>query len=826
MSEKIGRDRQAIEYVTSPLDAKRDRAASAGGTASSMTQGQSSATPSSEQDFYEFGVYRLEVSTRSLYRAGEFVPLPPKVLETLLVLVQEAGHVVTKDELMERVWPDAFVEEGSIANNISTLRKLLNSDFEGEGPIATVPKRGYRFTAELRLRNPSGEIAVHTAAAPAPRESIPEEPEEIGQKPAWYRSKTMLTVGIGLIILSAAIYSFYFVTSRHKLTEKDTIVITDFDNRTKDPVFDDTLKQALTFDLEQSSLLNILPDRKVASTLQLMGRSAEERVTAETGRDVCQRVGSKAMLVGSVSALESEYIIGLQAVNCSTGDTLVAEQARANGRGQVLKALDEAAFRMRERLGESLASIQKYSTPVDEVTTPSLEALKAYSVGRAINNAKGNVYGLPYFQRAVDLDPNFSVAYSALAISYSNLGQTARAREAAFKAYELRGRVSEHEKLRIAAFYYDVGTGEIEKAIGAYSMWAREYPRDSLPYLNLGYCYMRLGKWEEAERYTSEALRKEPNNVITTSNLSQIQFALNRPAEAKATLESALSRNLDAFFLRMDMYQVAFVLGDQKSMKQQLDWGVGRPGEEDWLLGAQADTEAYYGRAAAAHGYLERAAESASNADSAEMAGVWKAKDALFEAEFGNPKLAHQQATAALAHSSGRDMTCIAALALARAGFSAEAERFIEAQIKETPLDAMVVQYWAPSVRAAIALQAKNPSRALELLETAQPIELSQTSPFEYGTLYPAYLRGEAYLALHRGKEGKEEFQKLVTYSGLISNFPLASLAHLGLARSSAISGDASGARAEYDKFLDLWKTADPGIPTLRQATSERATLK
>lgn len=788
-----------------------------------MTQGQSSAAPSREQDFYEFGVYRLEVSTRSLYRAGEFVPLPPKVLETLLVLVQEAGHVVTKDELMQRVWPDAFVEDGSIANNISALRKLLNSDFEGEGPIATVPKRGYRFTAELRLRNPSGEIAVHTAAAPAAKESIR---EGTGQKPAWYRSRTTLAVGIGLIVLPAAIYAYYSVTSRHKLTEKDTIVITDFDNSTKDPVFDDTLKQALTFDLDQSPLLNILPDRKVASTLQLMGRSAGERVTAETGRDVCQRVGSKAMLVGSISALDSEYVIGLQAVNCSTGDTLVAEQARANGRGQVLKALDEAASRMRQRLGESLASIQKYSTPVDEVTTSSLEALKAYSVGRIMTDTKGDVYGLPYLQRAVDLDPNFAVAYSNLGTSYTNLGQTARARAAAFRAYELRGRVSEHEKLRIAATYYDFGTGELEKAAAAYSMWAREYPRDATPYINLGYCYMGLGKWQEAEGYTQEALRKEPNNVAATSNLAQIQFALNRPAEAKATLESALSRNLDAFFLRMDMYQAAFVLGDQKSMKQQLDWAVGRPGEEDWLLGAQADTEAYYGRAAAAHDYLVRAAESASNADSAEMAGVWTAKGALFEAEFGNPKLAHQQATAALAHSSGRDMTGIAALALARAGFSSEAERLIEAQIKETPLDTVLVQYWAPSVRAAIALQAKNPSRALELLETAQSIEFTQTPPFEYGMLYPPYLRGEAYLALHQGNEAKQEFQKLVTYSGLIANFPLASLAHLGLARASAISGDAAGARAEYDKFLDLWKTADPALPILRQATAERAALK
>jgi eukaryotic-like serine/threonine-protein kinase len=796
-----------------------------------MSQRPSPAAPAGEQDFYEFGIYRLEVSTRSLFRNGEFVPLPPKVLETLLILVEEAGYVVTKDELMQRIWPDTYVEEGSIANNISALRKLLNPDFEGEGPIATVPKRGYRFTAELRLRNAAREITVHAAAAPAETKPVEEEappPDDAEPQSFWSRYKIILQVGIGLLILFAAIYNFYFLTAtaHGKLSEKDTIVITDFNNKTKDTVFDDTLKQALTFDLEQSPLLNILPDRKVENTLKLMGRADDERVTADVGRDVCQRVNSKAMLVGEISALESEYLIGLQAINCATGDVLVSEQARASGRAQVLKALDQAAFRMRGRLGESLASIQKFSVPADEVTTPSLEALKAYGVARALNNAKGDVYGLPGLQHAVELDPNFAVAYSALGTSYENLGQTANAREAALKAYNLRSRISERERLRIVATYYGFGTGDIEKSIDAYSLWEQEYPRDAVPYINNGLNKILLGKYPEAQHDTEEALRLEPNNVIATSNLAEIQLSLNHPEEAKATLENAFSRNLDAFFMRMNMYQTAFVMGDQESMKKQLDWGVGRPGEEDWLLGAQADTEAYYGRSAAAHDYLRRAAESAKRADSSEMFGVWNAKDALFQAEFGNVKQAHQLVNTAVANSSGSDMNCLAALALARAGSAAEAERLIDAQAKETPQDTAVIEYWQPTIKAAIALQTKNPSRAIELLQTAEPIELGQTSPFEYGTLYPAYLRGEAYLALHQGKEAQAEFQKLLTHYGIIANFPLGSLAQLGLARSFAVAGDSAASRAEYDKFLALWKTADPDLPLLRQARAERVALK
>ena len=610
------------------------------------------------------------------------------------------------------------------------------------------------------------------------------------------------------------------------LRETDSIVLADFDNKTGDPVFDDTLKQALVVDLGQSPFLNIISDRQMAATLRLMGRSPDQPATGEVARELCQRVGSKAMLAGSISNLGNEYIIGLNAINCSTGDRLVAEQARASGKGEVLKSLDNSASAMRSKLGESLASVQKFATPIEEATTSSLEALKAYSLGRRAGFSKGDVAGIPYYQRALELDPNFALAYRALSVAYINLGQSTRAMEALKKAFELRERVSEHEKYSISTRYYSDVTGELDKANQVYELWSESYPRDFLPLLNLGDNYMRLGNWEKVLQESKASLRLEPNSGVTNSNLATALFALNRPEEAKTTVEQAIAHKMDFYDLRLDLYHAAFLNGDQERMRQQLDWATGRSGEEDWLLSAQSDTEAYFGRLAAARDFSRHAVDLAERADAKEIAALWRTNAALREAEMGNADLARQNVLSALALIEGRDVRSTAALAMARAGDPSHAHKIAESVSRDFPENTILQGYWLPSIQAAIAIHEQNPSKALQILQVATPYELAQSQPFRVGMLYPVYLRGQAYLLAHQGKEAAAEFQKIIDHRGIVLNFPLGALAHLGLGRAYALEGDAVQARNAYQDFLTLWKDADPEIPILQQAKGEYAKLK
>jgi DNA-binding winged helix-turn-helix (wHTH) protein/tetratricopeptide (TPR) repeat protein len=820
------------ERMLSSRLTEHELAASPGDTEPSMSQDPPPASSSGTQDFYEFGLYRLDALNRSLYRSGVFVPLSPKVFDTLLVLVQEAGRVVTKDELMQKVWPDAFVEEGSIANNISTLRKLLNLDFDGEGPIATVPKRGYRFTAELRLRNPEGEIALRSPAAPAgqlqtvaasssqvPSESV--DLDELYSTPPSNRWKLPLLITSGVLIAAIAAYNLYFITRRHPISEKDTIVITDFTNKTGDAVFDDTLKQALIFDLEQSPRLNIITDRKVASTLLMMGRSAEDRVSGETARELCLRVGSKVMLTGTVSAIESEYLIGLQAINCATGDALVAEQARASGRGHVLSALDQAASRLREKLGESLSSVQKFSSPIDEFTTTSLEALKAYSIGRKITASGGDLPALPYLEKAITLDNNFAVAYSGLSLSYANLGQTTRSLAAGTRAYELRNHVSEHERFRIAGSYYLNVTGQYDEALSTFDMWAREYPRETAPVNNQGFCYVLYGQLENALDKTNAAVQLEPTSAALVGNLVPIQMALNKMDEAQNMASTALPYSPDSFVLRLPLYQISFLRENGSAMADQITWAEAHPADGAWLIDAQGDSAAYHGQFKSALAFYDRAVNSATQQDNSELAATWQAKVALIAAEFGDQAIARRYAAAALSAAPNRDVRTYLALAFARLGDTAQATKLISVLEKEFPVHTQLQKYWLPTTQAALALRANNPAEALRLLAPVASMDFALSFPLDYSTMYPTYLRGLAYLQTHQGPEAAAQFQKILDHPGAVINFPLASLSQLGLARATALAGDREKSRTAYNHFLQLWKDAEADISVLRQAKSE-----
>ncbi len=689
------------------------------------------------------------------------------------------------------------------------------------GTVAVAQDSGTHSVAQ---QTGSGSSSVSAAAAvPASSSAVKAaEAPVAGGKKLW-----KILIPAAVVVVAALIAGFFYFRPRPAatLTEKDTIVLADFDNTTGDPVFDGALKQALAVQLGQSPFLNILSERKVEDTLRLMGRPSNERVTRDVARELCVRTGSKAILLGSISNLGGQYVVGIDAVGCSTGDTLATEQEEASTKQDVLKALSKAASSIRGKLGESLASVQKFDVPV-EATTTSLEALKDYSMGITTGRTKGDAAAIPFMKRALELDPNFAAAYAGLGVEYSNLGQASLSAENVKKAYALRDRVSEHEKYRIAALYYSNVTGDLEQAIQVYELWAKSYPQDMVPPGTLGSIYSEFGQFDKSVAETQEASRLEPNAVFAYANLALDYLALNRPDDAKKAIEQAQQRKLDADFLHWTIYQVAFFKGDAPEMERQVAWAAGKPGSEDILLSFQSDTEAYYGRLAKARDFSRRAVDSAVRDESKETAALWQVNAALREAEFGNPAAAKRGVEAALALAPGRDVKLFAALALARIGEAASAKAIVEELEKNEPSNTILKVYWLPTIKSAIALSANNSAQAVMFLEAAAPYELGIPPQLQSGTMYPVYIRGLAQLAGHNGAAAATEFQKFLDHRGITLNYPLGALAHLGLARAYALSGDTAKAKAAYDDFFALWKDADADVPIVVAAKSEYAKLK
>jgi tetratricopeptide (TPR) repeat protein/tRNA A-37 threonylcarbamoyl transferase component Bud32 len=638
------------------------------------------------------------------------------------------------------------------------------------------------------------------------------------------RKRWKVLVPGALMLVAAAIGGTLYFRSRQataRLTDKDTIVLSDFDNKTGDSVFDETLKQGLSVQLEQSPFLDLVSERKVNETLKLMGRAAGDRLTPEVTHEVCLRTGGKAMLTGSIAGLGRQYVIGLKAVNCNTGDVLAEAQEQAAGKEAVLKALDAAAVSLRGKLGESLSSVQKFATPVQEATTPSLEALNAYSLGHKMSLAKGDTAALPFFKRAVELDSNFAMAYASMAVAYFNLNEVGRGAEYARKAYDLREKVSERERLAIEAVYYTYTTGELEKVAQVNELLQQTYPRGFASYTELGYVATLLGNWEKALEEFREALRLGPDYVVNYLNLGLAYQSLNRLDEAEAVFKQAEEHKLEGEYLLANRYQLAFLKGDSAKMVQLASAAMGKPGTEDQLLAMQADTESWYGKLKNAHELTGRAMDSAQHNDARESAASYQAAAALREVESGNREQARAEANAALKLAPNRDVRATAALALARAGDTAGAEKLAAELDKTYPLDTLVQRYRLPTIRAAVALERKDPNRAIEQLKVTSAIELG-----DQGDLTPVYLRGEAYLMLRDGSAAAAEFQKFIDHRGVVVNFPWGALARVGLARAYAMQRDTVKARTAYQDFLTLWKDADPDIPILKEAKVEYAKLK
>jgi len=558
-----------------------------------------------------------------------------------------------------------------------------------------------------------------------------------------------------------------------------------------------------------------------------MGRQPSEKITPEVAQELCQRAGSKAYLAGSIGALGTSYVVGLDAVNCQTGDELAREQARAGSKEQVLNALDQAARKLRGALGESLVSVQNYDVPLDQVTTSSLEALKDYSLGTKAFHEQGPAADIPYEKRAIELDPNFASAFEGLGVDYADLGETRLIHEYLTKAYELRERTSEIEKLSIAANYNLYVTGDLEQANQAFELLKQNYPRDAEAYSNLGYDCVLVGQYEKNAILTRRALDLNPNDVTEYGNLAANDLVLGRLDDAEATIKQAFARKLDDSDLHQVLYALAFLKGDEKAVAEQAAWGKGQPGQEDLMLALQADTEAQSGHFDRARELSERAADTAERNHLPEEAADWRAEAALREAFAENTGQAKKAARAALAISSRRDTEAMVALALAVAGDIVAGEKPARNLEKEYPSDTLVNSYWLPTIHAALLLRAKRPAEVVQALRPAESNEMGIViSWLDYACLYPVYLRGEAYLAQGEGAAARAEFQKFLDHRGLVWNCPLASLAHLGLARAYALQGDTAKARATYQDFFALWKDADSDISILKHAKVEYAKLQ
>jgi eukaryotic-like serine/threonine-protein kinase len=687
----------------------------------------------------------------------------------------------------------------------------------------------YQHASEMRTDLQQLRAVTKSAATTsADTESIVTQSTEtdVSRKNRW---KIALPIALTLALLAAIFFGLARKPAPHasKLNEKDTVVLADVVNSTGDPVFDNTLKQGLAVSLLQSPFLNILSDSKIAATLTMMTRASNTQLTSEVAREVCERTHSKAYIGGSISALGKEYVLGLRATSCETGDVLAEEQTTADRKEEVLVALGKSAAKLREKLGESLASITKYNKPLKEATTASLEALQQYSEDRRVQREQGDAAAIPYAKRAIELDPKFAIAYASLGASYSNLNQASLARENFQKAYELRDRVTQQERFYIEAFYYSYVTGEIDKAIQTYTEWAHTYSAEYSAHGNLGDSYNLLGQYEKAAEETNASLRIEPDDVIAYGNLADDYLALNRIEDAKGALDEAGKRNLDSEFLHLYRYHLAFLENDPAGMQEQSLWAMGKPGVEDGQLSDESDTEAYYGRMNNARELTRQAVESTKRNGSTATAALWQVNEALREAEFGNTDLARKAVAEAMALSSKPDIELLVALALARSGDTVQSSALADKVSAEFDRDTMIQAYWLPTIRAAIAIDHGDAKKGVELLGMASEYELGEPVQWPcHGTLYPVYVRGEAYLRAGDGEQAATEFQKMIDHRGIVANFALGALAHLQLGRAYKLAGDAGKAREAYATFLVAWLDADPDIPILKQAKTEYAKLK
>ncbi len=699
------------------------------------------------------------------------------------------------------------------------LERVINKSLEKDSELR------YQSAAELRAdlkrlkrdTDSSRSAAMSAAAVPAlSAASLAEAPRSAFLAGVARRWKFILPAA-GLVVLVAALMPFYFRRAQ-ALTERDSVVLTDFINTTGDQIFDRTLKQALEVDLGQSPFLNVVSEQKVRATMKLMGRPQDDRLTTEMARDLAQRTGSKAVLAGDIAQLGSQYVITLNAINTLNGDTIAQDQEQAESKEKVLAALGKAASRMRGKLGESLASIQKLDKPPEEATTSSLAALKAFSEGEETRDKSGDEEAMPFYRHAIELDPNFALAYARLGTIYGNNRERGQEIEYKTKAYELRNRVTEHERFYITAHYYEA-LGDLPKAIETYELWLKSYPRDAVPQLNIGVEYGFLGQFDKALEASRKALELDPTSQLIYADTAAYFAANNRLDEAKQILRRAFDGSMDSVFLRIIQNSVAFLEGDMVTVQRNVEWAKGRAGSGA-LLASRASMAISYGKLRESRQFFQQAVDEAKSRHSPKRAANYLAQEANAQAILGNLKEAKALAQAALALDGSADTQNVVASVFARAGDTASVQKTIDLLNKEFALDTIIQNQRIPMLRAMIE---RDPAKAVEDLEPTRPTELGGGPLSGLGSIYE---RGLIYLRWGRGTEAATEFQKILAHRTIASLSLVHPLSQLALARAYVLQGDTAKARTAYQDFLALWKDADPRIPVLQQARAEYAKLK
>ena len=846
LAKQIGRDSQLTAGLTQGATAgvtiENDQLTSPGsalGTVAYMSPEQARGeTLDARSDLFSFGAVLYEMATGALPFPGdtnavvfaailEKQPVPPSRLNPEIpAKLQEIIEKATEKDRDLRYHHAADIRtdlqrlkrDTEAGRTLSTqAADAVTSPSAGfPGASATTPSAGVTPAVGT---TPAVGITPAVGTTPAGGTTPVVTAATAGAKRRW-------PLLAGAVVLAAIAAGAYFYLNRGpKLTSKDTIVLADFSNTTGDSVFDGTLRQALSAELAQSPFLNILTNRKMEQTLRYMALPPTTKVTQAVAEQICERTGSVAVLDGSIAQIGSQYDMILTVRNCATGDRLAAVEAVAPDKNSVLDTLGKLASQVRGKLGESLASIQKFDTPIEQATTSSLEALKIYTQADLKSDSEGNVAAIPLYKQAIALDPDFALAYQALGTGYADISENQLAAEYLTKAFQLRDRVSELEKFHIESLYYLTANGDLAKGEQTLELWEQTYPRDYIPRVDLGQVYSFRGQYDKVVATTLAAVALEPNDATSRSNLAGAYMAMGRLGDAKEQLDEARKRHLGFFLLHLQAYQLAFLENDAAGMQKAASELIGKPGEEDWMFDAEANTAAYGGEFAKAHELTQKAVASAVASGNKETAAVWQLDEALREVEFGDTAAAQHDAQAALALASGRFEQAVAALIFARAGDAARAKTTAAALAKAHPDDTILNNYWISSIHAAIALDQKNPAKAMDALAAAQPYELGGEPPFQGGLMYPVYLRGLAYLQLHEGQQAAAEFQKIVAHPGFTINEPIGALAQRDLARAQAMVGDASAARASYEKFLALWQRADPSQNVLKQAKSEYAKL-
>jgi len=643
-------------------------------------------------------------------------------------------------------------------------------------------------------------------------------------------SRWKLIVPAVVVVLAFLIAGYFYFHRAPKLTDKDTIVVADFTNTTGDPVFDGTMRQGMAVQLEQSPFLSLVSEERIQQILRLMGQPSDARLSPEIAQEICVRTASAAVLEGSIASLGSQYVLGLRAKDCRSGDILAEEQVQAARKEDVLNSLSQIASKFRTRLGESLTTVERHNTPLELATTSSLDALKAYSAGMRASVSTGFIDALPHLKRAVEIDPQFAMAYAAMGLMYSNLGESVLALESTSKAYQLRDRASDRERFFIMALYDRQVTGNLEKEQQTLQLWAQNYPRDRDAHgLLSGFASQGSGQYEKSIAEANIALGIDPDFGPGYVNIAYAYFYLDRLPETEKVIQKAYEHKFEMPELLLLRYHLAFVTGDTAGMDRVVALARGKPGVEDWMLHAQALVEARSGRLQVARRMSHRALEMAHQAGQRERAATYQAAEAICEAFLGDASAARRSATAALQLSNGRDVEYAAAFALALAGDLPRSQSLADDLQRRFPEGTSVKFNYLPALRAFLALSHHAPQKAIELLQAAVPYELAVPAiDFNafFGGLYPVYVRGEAYLAAHQGAEAAAEFQKILDHRGIVVSDPIGALAHLQLGRAYAMQGDTTKARAAYQDFLTLWKDADPDISILKQAKFEYAKLQ